>query len=232
MSALNFYLNGDPNRGLTFEPKMLINAGYTGRNQEEVQKHIDELKKIGVPAPDKIPTFFPKFEDRLTQQQELPCVDEEGHTGEAEYALLCTGGKIYVATGSDHTDRNLEQVSIPKAKQIYPNVISQELWELGEVEGHWDDLILRSWVEQNGEKLLYQEAPLSALMAPKELLAYVEEIIEVPDTEGLVIFSGTFAGNLELDYSPYFEVELQDPKHKRSMSCAYRFKPMGAWFKG
>ncbi len=232
MAELNFYLNGNPQQKLTFEAKMLINGGYTGRNQEEVQKHIDELKSIGVPAPEKTPVFFPKYPDRLTQVSEIPCLDEESHIGEAEYVVLIKDDEIYISTGSDHTDRTLETVSIPKAKQMYPNIISQDIWKFSDLEDYWDELVLRSWVEQEGQKALYQETALSALLAPRELLSYVKDLISVKDLNGLVLYSGTVAGKFEIDYSPYFEVELEDQRRKMSMKSSYRFQPMSKWFKG
>ena len=232
MAVFTFHVNGDPENKLRFEPKMLINGGYTGRNQEEVQKHIDELKKIGVPAPEKTPVFFPKFPERLTRAEEIPCLDEKGHIGEAEYVLLVSGSDIYVSTGSDHTDRTLETVSIPKAKQMYPNTISTDAWRLEEVESYWDEISLRSWVELEGQKKLYQETTLGALLGPRDLLHYVQEIIEVADLDGLVLYSGTVAGKLEIDYSPYFEVELADPRRGLAMKSVYRFRPVTEWFKG
>jgi len=211
---------------------MLINGGYTGRNQEEVQKHIDELKLIGVPAPEKTPVFFPKYPDRLTQVSEIPCLDEESHIGEAEYVVLIKDNEIYISTGSDHTDRSLETVSIPKAKQMYPNIVSKDIWKFSELEEYWDEIILRGWVERDGQKVLFQETALSALLAPRELLSYVKDIISVKDLNGLVLYSGTVAGKFEIDYSPYFEVELEDPRRKMTMKSSYRFKPINKWFKG
>ena len=232
MNTINFHVNGDSKQKIAFEAKMLINGGYTGRNQEEVQKHIDELKTIGVPAPEKTPVFFPKYPDRLTQASEIPCLNEESHIGEAEYVVLVKEDEIFISTGSDHTDRSLETVSIPKAKQMYPNVISKDIWKFSDLEEYWDELILRGWVEQNGEKVLYQETALSALLAPRELLSYVKDIILVEDLNGLVLYSGTVAGKFELDFSPYFEVELEDPRRKMSMKSFYRLQPMNQWFKG
>jgi len=232
VAVVSFNINGNPTDKLHFEPKMLINGGYTGRNQEEVQKHIDELKKIGVPAPDKTPVFFPKYPERLTQSEAIPCLDEEGHIGEAEYVLFVSGGEVYVSAGSDHTDRTLETVSIPKAKQMYPNTISKDAWKLTEIEAYWDELHLRSWVEEDGQKKLYQETPLGALLGPRELLAHVKKIIEVEDLEGLVLYSGTVAGKFEIEYSPYFEVELKDRRRGLSMNSSYRFRPVTEWFKG
>lgn len=230
MPLFQFRINGNPDETLTFAVKKIVNAGYTGRNQAEVQKHIDELKEKGIPGPDEIPMYFPKFKELLTQEEMVEALDFVGHTGEAEYVLLCTNGEVYVAAGSDHTDRVLEQVSIPKAKQMYPNFISRDVWRLSEVRGHFDQIILRSRVKHGGKELLFQEAPLAALLSPDELLERVEKIVN--DTEGLVIYSGTVAARVDLDCTPVFVTELDDPVKSRKLTCSYRLEPVTGWFLG
>jgi len=230
LPVLKFRINGNPDDILTFEVKKLVNAGYTGRNQEEVQKHIDELKEKGIPGPDEIPTYFPKFRDRLTQEEVVEALDEVGHTGEAEYVLLCTGEEIYVAVGSDHTDRVLEQVSIPKAKQIYPNFISRNVWRLSEIRDHFDKIILRSRVEHKGKKILFQETLLSAILPPDDLVGRVKKIVS--DTEGLVIYSGTVGAKEVIDCTTLFETELEDPIRNLKLTCKYRLEVVSTWFKG
>ena len=113
--------NGEE-RVIDFIPKHIINAGYTGRDQAAVQAHIDELKEEGIPAPDKTPVYFPKFTDKLTQSEEFEVLDETDHSGEAEFALFFDKSEIYVGVGSDHTDRKLETIDIPKAKQNSPTL--------------------------------------------------------------------------------------------------------------
>lgn len=221
------------NEPITLELKKMINAGYTGRDQAAVQAHIDELKKEGIPAPDKTPTYFPKFIDRLSQAEMIEALDESDHSGEAEFTLIFDGGKVYVGTGSDHTDRKLETVDIPKAKQVYVNTISKELWDLEDVVGHWDELILRSWVKQNGKKVLFQEATLDAMLNPKDLTARVKKLLVNPnDINGLVVYSGTVAAICKADYSDYFEVEIEDPKLGRKLSQKYTLVPVRNWYKG
>lgn len=230
MATLNFKINGNPDDVLAFEVKKIVNAGYTGRNREEVQKHIDELKEKGIPGPDEIPTYYPKFRDRLTQDEEVEALDRKGHTGEAEYVLLCAGDEIYVAAGSDHTDRLIEQSSIPKAKQVYPNFISKDVWKLSEIRDHFDKIMLRGVIEQDGKERVFQEAPLSALLSPDELYALVQKIVS--DTDGLVIYSGTVAALEDLDCTHVFKTELEDQVKGRKLCCSYRLKTMDSWFKG
>ena len=35
-----------------------VAAGYTGRDQAGVMAHVEELRKIGVPAPEKVPSMY------------------------------------------------------------------------------------------------------------------------------------------------------------------------------
>lgn len=224
--------NGEE-RVIDFIPKHIINAGYTGRDQAAVQAHIDELKEEGIPAPDKTPVYFSKFTDKLTQSEEFEVLDETDHSGEAEFALFFDKSEIYVGVGSDHTDRKLETIDIPKAKQIYPNTISKELWKLSDVIGHWDDIIIRSWIKADGEKKLFQEAKLTAMLDAADLAERAKKLLCDPkDTEGLVVYSGTVASLFKADYSPYFETELEDPILGRRLGNVYEMTCKSSWYKG
>lgn len=218
---------------IEFEERYVINAGYTGRDQAAVKAHIDELKEEGIPAPDKTPVYFVKLPGKITQEKTFEVLDETDHSGEVEFVLLCDGESIYVGVGSDHTDRKLEVVDIPKAKQIYPNTISRELWRLEDVAGHWDDIIIRSWVINNGDKKVLQEAKLTAMLDPMDLLERVKRLLKNPDdTQGLVIYSGTVAALFKADYSLYFESELEDPVLGRKLNNVYELNCVSSWYKG
>lgn len=216
---------------LDFEVKKLLNAGYTARDQSQVQKHIDEMRKEGIAAPKSIPVFFPKIADRITTADKIEVLAEDTTSGEVEFVLLFDQDKIYVGVGSDHTDRKLEQHSILAAKQMCANIISTEVWRYDEVKDHWDDLILRSWVEKDGQRQLYQETRLGTFMKVKELINKVKGQV-AGDLSGLVFYAGTIPviGG-EMCFSPRFEAELIDEKMGRSLSCVYSVEPI-AWFKG
>lgn len=225
-------LNGE-NQQIDFNAVHMINAGYTGRDQAAVRAHIDELKAEGIPAPDKTPTYFTKFVDKLTQTEVFEVLDETDHSGEAEFVILFDKENVYVGVGSDHTDRKLESVDIPKAKQIYPNTISKELWKLNDVVDHWDDLVIRSWVKVDGEKKLLQEAKLTAMLDATDLIARVKQLLVNPDdTDGLVIYSGTVAALFKAGYSSYFETALEDPILNRKLTSFYNMTCKSSWYKG
>ena len=44
----------------------IFNGGYAGRNQQHVREHIEELAKVGVPAPTTTPTLYPLANYNLT----------------------------------------------------------------------------------------------------------------------------------------------------------------------
>ena len=62
--------------------------------------------------------------------------------GEVEYVIVVKDGKIYIGAGSDHTDRELEAASVPKAKQICAKPIAPTLWDYEELKDHWDSITL------------------------------------------------------------------------------------------
>jgi hypothetical protein len=129
-----------------------------------------------------------------------------------------------VGVGSDHTDRELEPHSIIKSKQVCPNILSRQVWNLKEVRNGWDQILLRSWVKKpSGQKVLYQEGTLAAILPPEELMEFVKKHLDDRNLEGVVILSGTIPvlGG-EIHYSDYFEAELIHPPTGRRLSCAYR----------
>lgn len=226
--TLELFIDGRFDRRIEFTVAKIINAGYAGRNQEEVRKHIEELKALGVPVPDKTPTFFPKPTNLITTGDYMEVADID-NTGEAEYVLLVgENDEIFVAAGSDHTDRKLETTSILKAKQMYPNFISRAVWRLKDVEDHWDDIILRAWIDGRRENV-YQEARLAALLAPQDLLVMVRPLVG-GQLAGTVIYSGTVATRGEIAFSPRFEVELVDEIRGEKLYCGYSLHLID-WFK-
>ena len=206
-----------------FEMRRMVNAGYTGREQEKVRKHIEELKKEGVPAPESTPTAYEMITQLVYFDHEIEVIGERT-SGEAEYVLLCSGEEVYVGVGSDHTDRELESVSIIKSKQVCPNIMSKRIWRLKETRGDWDEIILRGWVKnEEGERVLYQEALLSAMMTPEDLMGFVKNRLDDKNLNGMVIFSGTIpilTGKFV--YSSYFEAELFHPRSERKLNFSYQ----------
>jgi hypothetical protein len=227
MNRIRLIVEGNKSEEISFPVKKMINAGYTGRNQEAVRKHVEELIREGIPAPESTPTAYEVITKLLSFDEEIEVIGDKT-SGEAEYVLLCSGKNIYVGVGSDHTDRELEAVSIIKSKQICPNILSKRAWNYGDVEKHWDELILRSWVEEEGgQRLLYQEAPLGVMMSPPDLMEFIKTKMGDRSLEGVLIYSGTIpilAG--KTSFSSYFETELYNPVSGKSLRAAYHVKKL------
>jgi hypothetical protein len=204
----------------------VVNAGYSGRDEDDVQAHIDELVEDGIDAPERVPTTYELAPNIvLTGPSSIQVVGPDT-SGEAEFGLLVTDEETYVVAASDQTDRNLERQNIQKAKQIAPNVISRRAWRLSEVRNRWDDIEIRAWNTVDGERRLYQETTLAAIREPEELLELVEERYGTP-LAGTAVLSGTVA-TVEGELAPgsMFEVELLDPETDRTLSVTYDVEPM------
>lgn len=204
---------------IRIDPDRTINVGYSGRNQEAVQEHIDELVEEGVSKPKHVPSTYPTAPYTLLVDPELVQVVGPDTSGEAEFGLVFAGNETYVIAASDHTDRALETESIPKSKQIAPNVISRRAWSLNEVRDHWDDIELRSWNTVDGERRLYQNATLEEILPPDALIQVLSDRYG-GQLAGTVLLSGTVAAG-EIEAGSRFEVELMDPKLNRSIGLKY-----------
>ncbi len=213
-------------RDIAFPVKRMVNAGYTARDQEGVRRHIEELREKGVPAPAETPTLYPVASYLIATGGMLEVVEED-NSGEAEFVLLLEEGRVLVGVGSDHTDRALEAASIVKAKQICPNVISPVVWPYEELKGVWNRLMLRAWVEKDRERILYQEADLSAFITVEDLLSFVKSKVKDGNLENTVIYSGTVPviGGKVIN-GDAFEVELFNPDNGDSLRCAYRIEQL------
>ncbi len=217
----------DGREPLTFTVQKMINAGFTGRDRAAAQHHLDELAAEGIPIPDRIPVLYPVIRQTLLPGAEEIEVYSDLTCGEVEYVLLVENrDRVYVGLGSDHTDRKLEETDIPRAKQICPNVMSDRVWPLEEVSGHWDEMAMRLRQEQDGEEVPYQEGRLELMMAPGPLLDLVASRIPGP-LDGYVIFSGTI-GNLTggFVYGRRVWAELEDPVMGRTLNLDYRVRPL------
>lgn len=219
--------NTKERRQLVFNYRRMVNAGYVGKNQEEVRRHIQELAEKGIPGPKSTPVLFPVVCNALVTDSVVEVYGSET-SGEVEYVLLVINeDEVYVGLGSDHTDRHLEETDIPRSKQICPNLMSRTVWPLEEVQGDWDDLLMNANVVKDGEEIRYQEGRLGLLLNPAELMAFVKSKIPGP-LEDLVIFSGTM-GMLteEFVFGEKFSAKLIDEKLNRRLEISYDVKPLG-----
>jgi len=201
---------------VAFEPADVVLAGYTGRDQEAVQRHVSELAAHGVPAPKRVPAFYRVTPDLVSMGDRIAVLGP--HTsGEGEFILFRFNGDLLVGVASDHTDRAVEREDVAKSKQLCRKIVGNRVWRLDDALHHWDHLVLRSFGD---EERPYQEGPVAGLLDPREIWRRVDERIGgAPD--GLLVFSGTLALAGDLAYASRFRVELVDELHGQRLEVAY-----------
>jgi hypothetical protein len=196
-----------------------IVAGWTGRDAAAVEKHIRELEALGVKRPATTPIFYRVSAARLTTGSEIEVVGT-GSGGEVEFVLLQHDGRLWVGTGSDHTDRTVETYGVTVSKQMCDKPLAPVFWAFDEVAPHWDKLMLRAHVVENGERKLYQEGPATAMLAPLDLIGrYLKGASQLAD--GTVMYCGTLAARGGVRPTERFEYEIEDPVLGRRIAHAY-----------
>ncbi len=219
MIELAFTLDADGRRTpLTLSIHRAVVAGWTGRDPVARDKHIAELEAIGIARPASTPIYYRVAARRLTMADRIEVSGAES-SGEVEFVLFGSGGRIYVGTGSDHTDRKVETYSVTVSKQMCDKPVAPDLWALDEIESHWDKMILRAFAWIGGARVLYQEGTLDAMLPVHELIQRGFGGGGLPD--GCAMFGGTFAAKGGIRPASRFEFELEDPVLQRRIGHGY-----------
>ena len=193
------------------EFQQLVIAGWTGRDEAALRKHMKELEEIGVKPPKTTPIFYRVSANLFTHETAIQ-VSGPDTSGEVEFVLL-QGKELRVAVGSDHTDRKAETIGVSLSKQLCAKPVSRESWRYDEVKPHWEKLVLRAWAD--GE--LYQEGPVTAMRSPEDLLQRYGGL-----KNGWAMFCGTLAAKGGIRPAGRFAMELEDPVLKRRLKHEYR----------
>ncbi len=196
------------------------NFGYAGRTREAAQAHVDELRELGLPAPERVPAIFPLPPGRVTTADAVQ-VSGDASYGEVEFALVRSERGWLVAAASDHSDFTIEKVSTAHAKTIYPDVLSREAWLLDEVAERWDDITMTSERFDGTGWAVVQSGTAGELLAPAQL---IEELAARSGSEpavGTVILSGTIGGDV-VPGGAAWRNTLSDPATGRSLVVEYR----------
>jgi hypothetical protein len=200
------------------ELRQLVIAGWTGRDEAALRKHIKELEEIGVKPPKSTPIFYRVSADLFTQASEIQ-VSGPDTSGEVEFVLLSKPDGLWVTVGSDHTDRKAETYGITFSKQACDKPIATTFWPFGEVAGHWDELVLRAHITSGDKRELYQEGTLAKMLPPHELIRGYAATDKL--TDGTMMFGGTFAAIGGIRGAERFSGELEDPRTGRRISFGY-----------
>lgn len=194
-------------------------AGWTGRDSAAMERHITELEALGVARPAAMPTFYRTSVTRITHADSIE-VSGDDSSGEVEFVLIQYGSELWIGVGSDHTDRKVETYSVTVSKQMCEKPVAPVLWPYQEVQGHWDRLIVRSFVVENGVRNLYQEGAVASMLAPVTL---VEKYTDGKDClpNGTVMFGGTVPARGGVRAAERFYFELEDPVLDRHIAHGY-----------
>ena len=198
-------------------------AGWTGRDAAAVEKHIRELEALGVKRPATTPIFYRCAAARLTTDDTIECTGEKSG-GEVEFVLLQHGGRLWVGTGSDHTDREVETYGVTVSKQMCDKPVAPLFWAFDDVADHWDRLILRAHVTEGGKRSLYQEGPVTAMLDPRDLIARYASGGRL--AEGTMMLGGTLAARGGVRATPELSLEIEDPVRGRRITHTYRVRTL------
>ncbi|CAM3219510.1 hypothetical protein PSET11_00618 [Arthrobacter ulcerisalmonis] len=218
MTRLSFELPDGSTQDV--EVKHLLNAGYAGREQDEVQAHIAELAELGVPGPATTPALYP-VSPYLAQQVSEVQVQHARTSGEAEWALVITDDGVLLTVACDHTDRALEVHGVAWSKNASPDVLGRKAWRLDDVRDHLDQITLRGWVGAGDTAdTLIQDSTLGALLTPDYWLEVLAE--RGLNTPGTVLISGTVAMAAGVDqFARSWKVEMADPQTGLRVDAQY-----------
>lgn len=203
--------------------RTLVLGGLTG-TPASVERHLEELEAIGVRRPARAPVFFRLTANLATRADTIQVIGP--HTsGEVEPVLLALPDGIWLGVGSDHTDRSAETIDIPLSKQLCQKPIGEGLWPLEEVADHWDRLVVRSFIEEGGQRVVYQEDSLAEMLHPEILLAKLAEAV-APLPQNSLFMCGTPPALGGIRPASCFEVELVDLVLDRRLSHSYRVETL------
>jgi hypothetical protein len=203
---------------VTVDIQDLVIAGWTGRDVAALNHHIEELKAIGVQPPSRVPIYYRAAAQMLTQANSIQVLGDDS-TGEVEAVLIGAADRLWVTVGADHTDRRVESYGIAISKQMCAKPVGRVAWRFEEVEPHWDKLLLRSFIQEGDQRVLYQEGSLARIRDPRELIFGWQDNKRLP--MGTALFCGTMPAIGTIRPSPRFEMELDDPVLGRQISHAY-----------
>jgi len=194
-------------------------AGWTGRSAEAVAHHIRELTVLGVAPPSQVPLFY-RVSHSLLMHTDLIEVLGHATSGEAEPLLAYLDGAFWLGLGSDHTDRDLEAVSVAASKQACPKPVADTFWRFDDIAAHVDDLILTCHIQENGAWTLYQEGTLAQILPLPSLAASAKLGGQS------AMLCGTLPAIGAVRPAAAYRMALTDPVRNKTMTLKYRVKTL------
>ena len=204
----------------SMELKNLIVVGFAGRDIAKTMEHIRELEEEGIKCPAKVPVVYQCSKEIITHAAEIEVIAQKT-SGEVEYLILVKDGKYYIGLGSDHTDRDLEAVSIHKSKQVCLKPYANTFWPYDEVKEHFETIRMVSAQVIDGKEVAYQEGTTGDLLPLARIISEIESEIPVADS---LIFTGTVPLKDGFKFGDKFSCKLIDDKLGREIALEYTIK--------
>ena len=165
--------------------------------------------------------------------------------GEVEFVAAVHQGDVVISVGSDHNDRSLGELwtamlgkvyDTAKSKQMVPAVVAREAWPYEDVRGHWDDIVLKSYVTISDRRIPYQEYRLADLLD----LEYYRGRCSWFEENGSILLGGSggllpsvpenvYQGQSSLQdviFPHDFHIEMFDPVLGRTIAHSYTVSPL------
>ncbi|MDP0928706.1 DUF2848 domain-containing protein [Paracoccus onubensis] len=213
---MRFTLGDTP---LDLDLSHLVIAGWTGRDRDAIQHHIEELAEIGVSPPSATPLFYRVSAALLTTASGIQVVGNAS-SGEVEPLIVQHGERRWLGLGSDHTDRALEAHSVAMSKQVCAKPCATELWAWDDLSDRLEEIRLESWIEEDGAWLPYQQGTLAAILPLAELIEGAS--LSLLAGEGAVaMMCGTFGAMGGVRPAARFRMAMTDTGTGRQISHEY-----------
>lgn len=203
-----------------FDIQALCGLGFTSKNREIIQAHIDEQLALGITTSQDIPHYFLCWPGLLNFENRLFVVGKDT-SGEVEFTIVKGEDKrIYIGLISDHCDRQVSALKVTKSKQVCSRPVCRQLWLWEDVKDHWDQITLKAYQYVGTKKVLYQEGTMGDYIPLPEIIDFAEGSMK--RDRNYLVMSGTVA-----TVSGYFENngfmgEMRDPVLGRSLMVDYQ----------
>ena len=199
-----------------------IVGGWSGRNESDLNHHIEELKALGVTPPTSVPMFYRVAADLVTQSEKIQVLGPDT-SGEVEWVVVAMEDGLWVTLGSDHTDRKAEAAGVALSKQLCCKVLGRDAWRYDDLADHWDAIEIRAWADIAGQRVLYQQGTFAEIRPAREMMDRYAKAYGngQPLGSGTIMFGGAIPAIGGIRPGTRFEMEIKDPRSGRSMRHAY-----------
>ena len=235
---------GEP-YSIDVEVKKVGCSRHAARDVESTNRLLDEIRGKGYQIHPAAGICF-RSRYLITSEEEIE-VQGAQTSGEVEFVAIADRGEVFITVGSDHNDRSLEELwtgmlgrvfDTAKSKQMVPAVVAREAWHYDDIEGHWNDLVLRSFITESGRKIAYQEFGLGEMLDLDYYLGRCSWLKE----DGSILLGGSgdilpsvpphiYQGQTtlhEVTFPTDFHIEIFDPVLERSIAHSYTVSSLEA----